>query len=615
MLSRRIERLLPAHLTGDDRRRAAISGVMSTFAAVCAVALLLVMLVTSGVSGVHPVVWVAPIFSFCPLVLLLRGRSIDLAAHMGVVGPGFATVLAFCLPYGGVANPAAMILIAIPSAVLLTLSRRWALFWTAMVFLTLTVLVITPGWLDQGPNPHFTYIAGATLSSRFIIGLLIGMMTACLMLVVGHSERLRTVREGELSGANDELEAARVEAAAANNAKSAFLANMSHEMRTPLNGVVGLSELLIDDMAQLSDEHQMMVTTIRDAGLETVALINEILDLSRIESGAVDLEVAPFSMASVCASVVQIVQHECDAKRVGLVCEVADNVPAQVAGDPLRVKQVLTNLVSNAVKFTHMGDIKISVSALGDTIRCEVSDTGIGIPESARATLFEKFSQVDASTTRRYGGTGLGLAIVHQLIEIMEGRIGYQSVVGQGTTFWFELPLPGVMDRHPPTTRRRRASAKKGWRVLVVEDNPLNQKVLGAQLQRAAVEFDTVRDGSQVLPALRQQAYDIILMDMTMPTVDGFEATRRVRASRDFAHLPIVAVTARAFNSDRRRAFASGVDDYLTKPATQEDVERTLARWLDNVPERVVRRRTTSRSAVGAPLRVVSEGASSDVAR
>ncbi len=395
----------------------------------------------------------------------------------------------------------------------------------------------------------------------------------------------------------DQLAHAKDEAQAASRAKSAFLANTSHEIRTPLNGLLGLGRLAqqpdISEAQRRDYLNQMM-----DSAESLAGLISDILDLSKIEAGRLTLETQPFSLRELLASIRLAYLTLAQARGLTFAVEIDPELPTWVFGDPLRTRQILSNYLTNALKFTSQGGVTVSVTALnknrqgsaGEWVRIEVRDTGTGIAPEQQARLFQPFTQADESTTRRFGGTGLGLSICRELATLMGGEVGMRSVLGEGSVFWAELPLPGAPApmAHQPREPRQAGSAHDalhGRRVLIAEDHPVNMLIAVAQLEQWGMEVAQASDGRQAIEAVNAAAsvgkpFDIVLMDVQMPVMGGHDATRELRKHFTAEQLPIVALTAAALVSERDDAFAAGMNDFLTKPIDTPKLHQTLLRLL-----------------------------------
>jgi signal transduction histidine kinase/ActR/RegA family two-component response regulator len=375
-------------------------------------------------------------------------------------------------------------------------------------------------------------------------------------------------------------------------AKSEFLAKMSHEIRTPLNGVIATTDLMA--ATQLNDEQHELLDTLRLSAKTLLGIINDILDFSKIEAGRMVLETLPFTPTVLVEEVVSIMAPAAHSKGLTVRTELSSSLPHSVAGDPLRLRQILLNFVGNAIKFTACGEVVIRAMRLkkgeGQSawLRFEVQDTGVGIPPEKQAGIFDAFTQADSSVTRQYGGTGLGLAICKRLVELMGGQIGVYSQPGQGSCFWFEVPLPVIQENAPEeTTAQPSGSALNsheldGVRVLLVEDNPVNQKVAIRMLQKLGCVVELAENGQQALEKLERASYDIVLMDMQMPIMDGLTATRllRQREQQTGHHQVVIALTANAMQTDRELCLEAGMDDYLSKPLTLDALQVMLLRWV-----------------------------------
>jgi signal transduction histidine kinase/CheY-like chemotaxis protein/HPt (histidine-containing phosphotransfer) domain-containing protein len=397
---------------------------------------------------------------------------------------------------------------------------------------------------------------------------------------------------GELSTLRRDLErrveARTAELAEANQSKSRFLANMSHEIRTPMNGVIGMARLL--EGSGLNADQKEYTEIIVSSGRSLLRIIDDILDFSKIEAGRLELENLPLDVRRVVDEVGRLFALQAESKGLHLAMEVAPEVAAALSGDALRLRQTLVNLVGNAVKFTERGSVTLRVAREADapksqSLRFEVTDTGIGIAPDALARLFKPFSQADSTTTRRYGGTGLGLVISRRLVELMGGHLGVSSEAGRGTTFWFTVGLDKDTEERPAAATEAPfpeapAPGLMG-RVLVAEDNPVNQKVAARMLERLGYRADLVGTGQEALAAATRQAYVAIFMDGQMPGMDGYEAAARIRAlEAGGRRTPIIAFTASAMRGDREKCLAAGMDDYLTKPMSPEQLAAMLARWV-----------------------------------
>ncbi len=406
---------------------------------------------------------------------------------------------------------------------------------------------------------------------------------------------------GQLVGAFnemlDEVEKREQALIQASRAKSDFLANMSHELRTPMNGVIGMTELLGD--SELQDDQQVLLSHIKTSADHLLSVINDILDFSKIEAGMMIIEKAPFDLGKTVEEISIISGGRVKEKGLALELNVDSNLPAIVMGDVVRIRQVLINLVGNAVKFTSKGKVELGISLVShnnDDLRImfSVRDTGVGIAADKQAKVFEHFTQADSSTTRSFGGTGLGLAICKQLVELMGGHIGLESELGVGSRFFFVLTMKAAANQEPRIEKTPRAQTEntsaaepaKDLKILLAEDNPINQVYARRVLDRLGAMVTVANNGEEALTLIQEQEFDIVLMDCQMPVMDGYEATRKIRKlGAAYTSLPIIALTAFAMAEDRDICLAAGMDDYVTKPVDRKILIKTIGKWVNTNSE------------------------------
>ncbi|WP_255500698.1 ATP-binding protein [Caulobacter sp. 17J80-11] len=482
----------------------------------------------------------------------------DLAAAAGLAAAIFGVCVWLSDDYG----PPDVALLA-PLAVLATLrfgvaGAAGASFWSGAVILTLSV----HGWGSIGPDEMRETVFETQLG-------LAALPLTCLPIAAMLAR----------------YDQARREAENANRAKSVFLANMSHEIRTPLNGVIGVADVLAS--RPLAAPERELVDTIRASGANLRRLLADILDLARVESGKLEIAREPFHLGEAVRTAAALAQPEADEKGLALEVEVDADCEGLVEGDALRVRQVLTNFLSNAVKFTPAGRVRLSARRTADGVRLSVSDTGAGLTPEQMARVFERFQQADGSITRRYGGAGLGLAISRELAGLMGGELGAESTPGRGATFWLHLPVtPAAAEAVGPTpaTASPEPAEARRLKVLSADDHPTNRRLVELLLEASGAELVSVEDGEQALAAFRAEAFDLVLMDMQMPGVDGLSAVRALRqieAERGAVRTPVLMLSANALPEHIAAGRAAGADGHLAKPLTAADLYAAVAAATD----------------------------------
>jgi len=422
-------------------------------------------------------------------------------------------------------------------------------------------------------------------------------MTRQLSRVHGELETHRATLEQKVAERTIELEAARNEAQRANQSKSAFLANMSHEIRTPMTAILGYADLLLDDDMQLGDEPRRLLEIVRRNGGHLLDVLNDILDLSKIESGRIEVERIPTGLVHIVSEITSLMRVRADEKGIALEVSFDSPVPSEVLSDPTRVRQAVVNLVGNAIKFTERGSVRVSLGYEPEHQRAclEVRDTGIGIAPEKRASLFRPFEQADSSITRRFGGTGLGLAITKRIANLLGGDCAVESEPGRGSTFTFTLRAPPAADARMlesfaeaelrrDTGRALPCQETISACILLAEDGPDNQRLLSMMLRKAGAEVAVVENGQMAIERACAEAFDLILMDMAMPVMDGYTAARELRARG--VDTPIVALTAHALAGEREKCLAAGCNAYLTKPIDRAALLTSIRALLDQSAKR-----------------------------
>ncbi|MEM9169225.1 MAG: response regulator [Pseudomonadota bacterium] len=492
-------------------------------------------------------------------------------------------VLSFqCVQLGGLITIKAMLFAPVATVSAFMLGWRGGVYSGFLFIAALSYLFFGLG-IDHY-SYYFNSMTNVELIDSIIFNIFVGLTLSVIIAVASAALFHR-----EIERSLEALAAARVEAEAANRAKSEFLANMSHEIRTPMNGVVGMAELL--QTAPLRERERSFAATIHKSGLALLTIVNDILDFSKIEAGKLELDPTPFDLHDAVDDVATLLGGVAREKKLDLAVRYDPQTPSGLIGDAGRIRQVLTNLVGNAVKFTHEGGVVLGVSGtvLGETaaLRIEVSDTGIGIPDEKIAQIFDKFTQAEGSTTRRFGGTGLGLSITKSLVNAMGGQIGVTSRLGHGSTFWIELELPIDLLGDAPISRRGAgADVLAGMRALVVDDLPVNREIMQEMMESLDVAVDVADGGAGALDAIAAATdapYDFAIIDYQMPDMDGLALAAAIRAQAD-PRMPILVLSSVDGHETRKAFQAVGELEFLTKPARQNQIEDALARLVETSP-------------------------------
>lgn len=520
---------------------------------------------------------------FCLVAMVfLRGGRVRLACHT-VTGGMVALVATTNLMSFGRVPAAFLCSSALVVLIFQMLGIKAGAVWSGLLFASMVGATI----LGQTPLQPMITMPGNLQAQYWYSSGLITCLAAALAAWMYERVHTETVHA---------LSRAKLEAEAANRAKSTFLANMSHEIRTPLNGVFGIGQILLE--RDLDPESKRLVGTLNESSETLLKVINSILDFSKIEAGAIRLEHTNFDLRSLCRDTIDLVAFTPGKSALQITLDFNGPDPCPVIGDPTRLRQVLTNLLGNALKFTEAGTITLTTTVSPPTnddssgvpsshagppsrrVLFSIQDTGIGISANVLPRLFQSFRQADSSTTRRFGGTGLGLAISSHFVQLMGGRIDVESTVGAGSRFFFTIDLDASENPDMTTTPPTLPPDGVSGHVLIVDDNAINRMLVAKMLATLDIQTSSAVDGLDALRQAKQKHFDCILMDCQMPDMDGYACTAALRALPQYRQSPIIALTANAFSEDRKRCIDAGMDDFLSKPIQKLELESSLAKWL-----------------------------------
>ena len=503
-------------------------------------------------------------------------RAYTLLSNLGLI-TAISLMTYVTVHTGGINSPAMVWLTILAVPALLLLGRRWALLWVGVIVLVILAqfIAVMQGWISGDVNQSTGTVLWALLDKVLVI---VSLMLAVNFYERMHQRQMRIVEQG-----NSDLEATQKALLQAQSHKDEFIASVGHELRTPMNAILGLNGVL---QAELADQPENMEIAehIRQSTEQLLRLVNDILDFSQLEVGRLKLLEQPMQLADSMARMVEPYALRAQEKSLQLHLHLDPALPEWVVADAQRLRQILANLLDNAIKFTSQGQIDVRVKPLQDAIRFEVEDTGRGIPLERQQQVFNRFEHADIQTNRAYGGTGLGLAICERLVSLQKGRIGVQSKPDQGATFWFELPLNSASAPRTSTAEGTGTRTLRPLGFLLVDDNAVNLMVARLVINKCWPDSEVVSasGGEQALALLENRRFDLVLMDMIMPGMDGMETTRRLRlhASAEVSGLPVVGLTANTNTRDRERCLLAGMNEVLAKPIDSQDLKDVVTRLI-----------------------------------
>ena len=542
----------------EDRRRATVVALLLLCVVCCLSILDIILCFSLGVFHTHTVILFLLDIASCIGLFVLRKTGRWRQSCIGLLFAGTIIVIPNGLSEAALGHGIYIWMVTIPLFACMILGTRWSLLFFVIVASECLVFAYLAALDSRPPERIFPELAD------LFMGLLVVTLTG-----IGF-ESLRAFAAERALGALREAQAA-------SEARTEFLSTISHEIRTPLNGIIGLSRMLSE--SAVSADNRKLSETIVGCGESLLCILNDVLDFSKLEAGKLELEELSIDLQKIVIQTVDIFKIQAAQKKILLKYDIAKDAHEWVVGDPTRLRQILNNLISNAIKFTEGGSVTVLVSRLQDgQTEISVVDTGIGMTQAQQEKIFESFVQADVSTTRKYGGTGLGLSIVKKLVQQMNGEIYVESEPGKGSRFTCKIPFAESEAFEKSIAQKASEVIMEGKNILAVEDNPVNQMLLVRLLQRHKHQVTVVENGLQAVEKVKERDWDLILMDCEMPVMDGYEATSQIR--RLGSTVPVIAMTANALKGDKEACLSAGMSDYLTKPIRQEVLLGLVQQWI-----------------------------------